>query len=113
MARPRVDSVDVLRGVIMVVMALDHIRDYIHYQVDPTDLAHTTVPLFATRWITHFCAPVFMLLAGTGAYLGHKPKPELSRFLLVRGLWLIVLEVTVIRCFGWMFNFDYHLVLLV
>jgi uncharacterized membrane protein len=114
--RQRLDSIDLLRGVIIVVMALDHIRDYVHYPVQPTDLATTTGPLFVTRWVTHFCAPVFMLLAGTGAYLGlanGKTKGQLSWFLVTRGVWLVFLEVTVIRCFGWSFNFDYHLVLLI
>jgi len=107
----RLTSVDLLRGVIMIVMALDHVRDYVHYPVDPMNLATTTAPLFATRWITHLCAPVFMLLAGASAYLQlarGKSRAELSRFLVTRGLWLVVLEVTVIRCLGWRFNFDYH-----
>ena len=109
---PRVTSIDVVRGAIMVLMALDHTREFVHYPVDPTDLAHTTVPLFATRWVTHFCAPVFMALAGVGAYLNlssGKTRAELSRFLITRGLFLVVLEVTVVR-FGWFFNVDYHLV---
>ncbi len=68
--RPRVDSVDVLRGVIMIIMAIDHVRDYFSNPgYDPTDLSQTSVALFFTRWITHFCAPVFFLLTGTGAYL--------------------------------------------
>src|SRR4051812_16340631 len=66
----RVESVDLLRGVIMIVMALDHTRDFFgNYNVNPTDLATTTIPMFFTRWITHLCAPVFALLVGTGAYL--------------------------------------------
>lgn len=115
-SKPRLDSVDLLRGVIMIVMALDHVRDFVHYDVDPTDLATTTAPLFATRWITHLCAPVFMLLAGASAYLQlarGKSKAELSRFLVSRGLWLVVLEVTVIRCLGWWWNFDYHFTALI
>src|SRR5271169_3034036 len=113
--RVRVESIDVVRGVIMILMALDHVRDYFgDVSVFPTDLAHTTIPLFFTRWITHFCAPVFFLLTGTGAYLSlrKKSKRELSRFLFTRGLWLIFLEVTVTRCLGWQFNFDYHMTLL-
>ncbi len=82
--------------------------------LNPTDPATTTIPLFFTRWITHFCAPVFFLLTGTGAYLSlrKKSKRELSRFLFTRGLWLIFLELTVTRCLGWQFNFDYHVTLL-
>ena len=111
----RIGSIDLLRGLVMLIMAVDHIRDHVHLgHPDPTDLATTTPALFLTRWITHFCAPVFFLLTGTGAYLalGRKTKPELSRFLITRGLWLIFLELTVTRCLGWQFNFDYHLTLL-
>src|SRR5580700_1723021 len=113
--RVRIESIDVVRGVIMILMALDHVRDFFgNSGFNPTDPATTTIPLFFTRWITHFCAPVFFLLTGTGAYLalGRKTKPELSRFLITRGLWLIFLELTVTRCLGWQFNFDYHLTLL-
>src|SRR5712692_9106376 len=101
--RQRVDSIDLLRGIVMVIMMLDHTRDYIHSGAllfDPLDLSQTTTSLFLTRWITHFCAPVFVFLAGTGAYLQlarGKSKRELSRFLISRGFWLIVLEVTVVR----------------
>ncbi len=112
--RPRIESVDVLRGVIMIIMALDHVRDFFGTGVNPTNLAVTTVPLFFTRWITHFCAPVFFLLTGTGAYLSlrSKSKRELSRFLFTRGLWLIFLELVPLRIFGFQFNFDYHLTML-
>ncbi|MGB7603566.1 MAG: heparan-alpha-glucosaminide N-acetyltransferase domain-containing protein [Candidatus Sulfotelmatobacter sp.] len=113
--RVRIESIDVVRGVIMILMALDHVRDFFGVPgVSPTDPASTTIPLFFTRWITHFCAPVFFLLTGTGAYLSlrKKTKRELSRFLFTRGLWLIFLEVVVVRCFGWQFNFDYHVLLL-
>jgi uncharacterized membrane protein len=113
--RVRIESIDVVRGVIMILMALDHVRDFFgNSGFNPTDPATTTIPLFFTRWITHFCAPVFFLLTGTGAYLslGRKSKRELSRFLLTRGLWLIFLELTITRCLGWQFNFDYHLTLL-
>jgi uncharacterized membrane protein len=100
----------------MIVMALDHVRDFFGAPgISPTNLAQTTVPLFLTRWITHICAPTFFLLTGTGASLslGRKSIPELSRFLLSRGVWLIVLELTVIRCLGYQFNFDYQVTLLV
>ena len=109
---PRLDSVDCLRGLVMILMALDHVRDYFtDARIDPLDLSATTIPLALTRWITHFCAPVFVFLAGTGAYLSlsrGKPRSEVSRFLLTRGIWLIVLELTVVRL-GWEFNFNYHL----
>src|SRR5437660_4136987 len=110
-ARRRIDSVDLLRGIVMVIMMLDHTRDFIHYGAflfDPLDLSKTTTTLFLTRWITHFCAPVFVFLAGTGAYLQFargKSKSELSRFLITRGLWLVILEVTVVRTVAF-FNLD-------
>jgi uncharacterized membrane protein len=113
--RFRLESVDLLRGVIMILMALDHTRDFFGQTAfSPTDPTQTTIPLFFTRWITHFCAPVFFLLTGTGAYLSlrKKSKPELSKFLFTRGLWLIFLEITLFRCLGLQFNFDYHLTLL-
>jgi uncharacterized membrane protein len=112
--RPRIESVDILRGVIMILMAIDHVRDFFGTG-NPTDLATTTIPLFFTRWVTHFCAPVFCLLTGTGAYLSlrRKSKSELSRFLFTRGLWLIFLEVVVSRGLGWQFNFDYKVTMLV
>src|SRR5215204_685718 len=112
-SRGRVDSIDLLRGIVMVVMMLDHTRDFVHnaaLQFDATDPTRTNVALFFTRWITHFCAPVFVFLAGTGAYLQFargKSKGELSRFLVTRGLWLIVLEVTLVRL-GISFSFDYR-----
>jgi uncharacterized membrane protein len=114
-ALSRVHSIDVLRGLVMVLMALDHVREYIMgMAVDPLDLAHTTPLLFATRWVTHFCAPVFILLAGMSAYLSSRrcTKNELSRMLLTRGLWLIFLEWTVVT-FAWTFNFKYQLGLVV
>ncbi len=114
--RVRLESIDIVRGVIMILMALDHVRDFLGYPgVNPTDPATTTIPLFFTRWITHFCAPVFFLLTGTGAYMSRrkKSKPELSYFLFTRGLWLIFLELVVTRGFGWQFNFDYHVAVLV
>ena len=112
--RSRVDSVDIVRGVIMILMALDHTRDYFgDLAASPTNLQTTTTALFFTRWITHFCAPVFALLTGTGAYLAlaRRGRGGLSRFLLTRGLWLVFLELTVMR-FLWQFNLDYRLTLL-
>lgn len=113
-ARARIESVDVVRGVIMILMALDHVRDYFgDAAASPTNLATTTAALFFTRWVTHFCAPVFFLLTGTGAYLSLRRRTtgNLSRFLLTRGLWLIALELTVMRFF-WQFNVDYRLTVL-
>jgi uncharacterized membrane protein len=112
----RLPSIDTLRGIVMILMALDHVRDFVGPPgISPTNLAQTTVPLFLTRWITHLCAPAFFLLTGTGAYLslGRKGVPELSRYLLTRGVWLIVLELTLIRCLGYQFNVDYQVTLLV
>jgi len=110
-ARRRIDSIDLLRGIVMVIMMLDHTRDFVHSGAllfDPLDLSKTTVWVFLTRWITHFCAPVFVFLAGTGAYLQlarGKSKRELSWFLISRGIWLIVLELTVVRAVAF-FNFN-------
>jgi uncharacterized membrane protein len=112
----RLSSVDALRGIVMILMALDHVRDYVGVPgISPTNLAQTTVALFLTRWITHICAPTFFLLTGTGAFLarGRKSTGELSRFLFVRGVWLIVLEVTVLRCLAYQFNFDYQVTMLI
>jgi uncharacterized membrane protein len=114
-SRLRLESVDLVRGVIMILMALDHTRDFFgNAGQNPTDMATTTPALFFTRWITHFCAPVFFLLTGTGAFLARRRKSvaELSRFLFTRGLWLIFLELTVVRCLGYQFNFDYQTTLL-
>src|SRR5712691_11682924 len=118
-SRIRIDSIDLLRGIVMVIMTLDHTRDFVHRYAlqgyDPTDLAHTSVKLFLTRWITHFCAPVFVFLAGTGSYLQlarGKSKRELSRFLISRGLWLIVLEITIVRL-GAFFSVDPRFIALV
>jgi uncharacterized membrane protein len=112
--RNRIESVDVVRGLIMVIMALDHTRDYFGMPgANPTDVATTTAALFFTRWITHFCAPTFFLLTGTGAFLSlSKQSPrQLSRFLFTRGLWLIFLEVVVLR-FMMQFNVDYRVTML-
>jgi uncharacterized membrane protein len=102
----RLDHVDLLRGLVMVIMVLDHVRAYFtEVRFDPTDLSSTNLALFATRWITHFCAPVFVLLAGSSAWIAgtRRSRGELSRFLLSRGLWLIFLELTVIT-FAWYFT---------
>jgi uncharacterized membrane protein len=112
--RPRLDSIDFLRGIVMVIMLLDHTRDFVHSDAtrfDPSDLSRTNIILFFTRWITHYCAPVFVFLAGTSIYLQllrGKSKEELTKFLITRGLWLIVLEFTVVRV-GFLFNVDYSL----
>jgi uncharacterized membrane protein len=112
--RQRVDTVDVVRGIIMILMALDHTRDFFgDASASPTNLGTTTVALFFTRWVTHFCAPTFFLLTGTGAYLARRRRSvaDLSRFLVTRGLWLIVLELTFTR-FLWQFNVDYRVTML-
>jgi uncharacterized membrane protein len=108
--RARLESVDVVRGVIMIIMALDHTRDFFGQPGSPTNLATASITLFFTRWITNICAPVFFLLTGTGAWLSlrKRTKPELSRFLLTRGLWLIFLDLVLFRCLAVQFNFDYH-----
>lgn len=112
--RGRVDSVDILRGVAMILMALDHTRDFFgNAAADPTNLATASTALFLTRWVTHFCAPVFFLLTGTGAYLSlrKRSRGELSRFLLTRGAALVLLELTVTRALL-QFNLDYRVTIL-
>ncbi|MFL5562812.1 MAG: DUF1624 domain-containing protein [Gemmatimonadaceae bacterium] len=113
--RVRIESVDVLRGVIMILMALDHTRDFFgDATASPTNLATASAALFMTRWVTHFCAPVFFLLTGTGSFLAGRRRGVrgLSRFLLTRGLWLIFVELVIFRCFALQFNFDYLLTVL-
>jgi uncharacterized membrane protein len=111
---PRTQSIDLLRGLVMVLMVLDHARDFFWgFRFRATDLTQTTVPLFFTRWITHFCAPTFVLLAGLGAYLyGQRHgRAAVTRYLLTRGLWLVLLELTVIRL-CWIPDPGYHLTVL-
>lgn len=98
----RISSIDILRGLVMIIMALDHVRDFFHIAAmveDPTNLNSTTPALFFTRWITHYCAPIFVFLSGTSAFLSgqKKTKKELSSFLLKRGLFLMVLEIVVVN----------------
>ncbi len=106
-ASKRIESIDLLRGVVMVIMALDHVRDYFHLNAftanDPTNLETTTPILFFTRFITHYCAPVFIFLAGTSAYLygSKRKKNTLAKFLLSRGLWLIVVEIVIMNFIWW------------
>ena len=102
----RLDSVDLLRGTIMIIMALDHVRDFMSDRIhlDPVDLKVTTPGIFFTRWITHFCAPTFIFLAGTGAFLAGsrgKSKPALAWFLFTRGLWFALYEITINRAAWW------------
>ena len=106
--KPRIQSIDLLKGLVMVIMALDHVRDYFHYSAyifDPTDPDQSTLPIFFTRFITHFCAPTFCFLAGTSAFIvgKRKSKSELSSFLLKRGLWLVFIEMTIVN-FAWFFD---------
>ena len=108
----RIESIDALRGAIIILMALDHVRDYTSLAAmsfSPTDLSRTTAALFFTRWITHVCAPVFAFTAGLGAFFwqrrGRRTAGELSRFLVTRGVWLMLLEVTLLR---WVMFFEWR-----
>src|SRR6187402_728448 len=108
----RIESIDLLKGLVMVLMALDHVRDYFHYSsffFDPSDPVQTTLPVFFTRWITHFCAPAFSFLAGISAFIIGKRKThnELSVFLLKRGLWLVFVEIVIVS-FGWKFDVQFR-----
>src|SRR5580765_1424713 len=111
LTKPRIQSIDLLRGVVMVIMALDHSRDFFHFggfAEEATDLATTTPVLFFTRWITHFCAPVFIFLSGASIYLMRSESvKEKSLFVFKRGLWLIILSLTVVA-FAWWFDPSFH-----
>jgi len=112
----RINSIDLLRGIIMIVMALDHTRDYFHSSAllfNPSDLDQTTPAIFFTRWITHFCAPAFVFLSGISININlrKRGRPEMVKYLLTRGLWLIFLDLVVLR-FGFFFNFYYDMTFL-
>ena len=107
-SKPRIESIDLLKGLAMIIMALDHVRDYFHYDsfmFDPSDPLQSNLPIFFTRFITHFCAPAFAFLAGTSAFMvgKRKSKKELSVFLFKRGLWLVFIEMTIVN-FAWFFD---------
>jgi uncharacterized membrane protein len=109
-AQKRLRSIDLLRGLAIVLMALDHTRDFFGASgPNPRDIADPAV--FLTRWVTHFCAPTFIFLAGVSAYFyGCRKRSvnKLSWFLLTRGLWLVFIELTLVR-FGWNLTFDLKL----
>lgn len=112
LTKNRIESLDLLKGLVIVIMAIDHVRDYFHYSsyyFDPTDPTLTNFPLFSTRFITNFCAPAFSFLAGLSAFIVGKGKTttELSSFLLKRGLWLVFVEL-VIMDFGWCFDITFR-----
>ena len=108
-ATSRITSIDIVRGAVMILMALDHVRDYVtSARFPPEDLTRSSVALFATRWVTHFCAPTFFLLAGVGIGIALNrgtPPARMSRYLVTRGLWLLLLEL-VITPIGWQFGLD-------
>jgi uncharacterized membrane protein len=122
MTRQRVQSIDILRGLVMVIMALDHVRDFLYKAdlgkaadaaLDPTNMQSTYPALFFTRWITHFCAPIFVFLSGTSVFLmsQRKSKKEVSIFLIKRGFWLLFVEMVIIT-FGWTFNPFFNVIIL-
>jgi uncharacterized membrane protein len=110
--KSRIESIDLLRGIIMIIMAIDHVRDYFHFDAflySPVDISQTSAGLFFTRWITHLCAPTFIFLAGVSAYFvaQRKTRNDTSFFLLSRGIWLVLLQLTLIR-FAWNFDPFFH-----
>jgi uncharacterized membrane protein len=110
--RERIESIDLLRGMVMIIMAIDHVRDYFHFDAflySPVDINQTSVGLFITRWITHLCAPTFIFLAGVSTYFvaQKKTQNDTSFFLLTRGIWLVFLQLTIIR-FAWNFDPLFH-----
>lgn len=112
----RIQSIDILRGIVMLIMALDHARDFFHVTamtVNPLDLNITTPELYFTRWITHFCAPTFVFLSGASAFLAgvRKTKKQLSGFLIKRGIWLIIVEI-VLMSLIFSFNPLYNVIFL-
>lgn len=116
----RITCIDALRGLVMIIMALDHIRDFFHagaMSFFPTDLSRTTPILFFARWVTHFCLPVFVLCAGIGAFLfGQRTQrpSQLSQFLWTRGLWFVVLELTVMQlAYNFTFSLRFPILLLI
>ncbi len=115
-SRERIRGIDTVRGLIMIIMTLDHSRDFLHFQgpaYSPTRMATTTVILFFTRWVTHFCAPTFVLLSGVSASLAgrKRTKTELTGFLFKRGLWLVATDALVITLL-FTFDIDYHVFVL-
>ncbi len=111
----RVTSIDILRGLVMIIMALDHTRDFFHstaMTADPLNMETSNTALYFTRWITHFCAPVFVFLSGLSAYLSSrsKTKSEASAFLIKRGLWLVIAEMTLVT-FGLRFDPGFHFII--
>ncbi|MCP9753341.1 DUF1624 domain-containing protein [Ferruginibacter sp. HRS2-29] len=112
----RINSIDILRGLVMIIMALDHTRDYFHSSAitaDPMNPETTTIPLYFTRWITHYCAPIFVLLSGISAFLSSKNKSrkEASAFLIKRGIWLVIVEIVIVTL-GIFFNPFYNFIML-